>query len=110
MLLRLSCPPVAWNRLVAALEAADSPTLAGIVRAMLVAAPRSGAAPVALDFTPEQAGAVQRVAAGLGLDLPATPVPADPDPAGWAAVPTERAAGGAAAKAIERAHQRQRVG
>ena len=110
MLLRLSCPPVAWNRLVAAVEAADSPTLAGVVRAMLAAAPRSGTAPVALALTPEQAGAVQRVAAGLGLDLPARPVSAEPSPSGWATVPAERAEGVAAAEAIVRAHQRPRVG
>ena len=111
MLLRLSCPPTDWTRLGFALEAEGSPTLAGIVRAMLATAPRSDeATPIALAFTPQQAGAVQRVAAGLGLELPATPVAADPDPAGWAAGPAERAEAVAAAEAIVRAHQRQRTG
>ena len=111
MLLRISCPPADWTRLAAALEAADSPILAGIVRAMLAAAPRSDvAAPVALAFTPQQAGAAQQAAATIGLDLPATPVAADPDPAGWAAASAERAEAVAAAGAIVRAHRRQRAG
>ncbi len=110
MLLRLACPPTDWSRLATALEALDSPALAGTVRAMLVEAPRSDqAAPVALAFTPQQAGALQRVAAALGLDLPATPIAADADAAGWTTAPAERAAAVAAAEAILRAHQRQRA-
>ena len=111
MLLRLSCPPADWTRLAAALEAADSPILAGIVRAMLAAAPRSDvAAPVALAFTPQQAGAVQQAATSLGLDLPATPVAEVPDPAGWVAAPAERAEAVAAAEALLRIRRRQRIG
>ena len=108
MLLRLACPSSNWVSLAAALDAADSPILAGVVHALLAAAPRSSATEaVALAFTPEQAGELQRVAATLDLSLPARPVFGEPDPAGRAA-PAERAAAVAAAEAIVRAHQRQR--
>ena len=109
MLLRLACPPSDWTRLAAALDAADSPILARVVRTMLAAASRPRAAEdAALIFTVEQAGELQRVAASLGLSLPATPVVDRPDPPGWATAPAERAAAVAAAEAIVRAHQRQR--
>jgi len=110
MLLRLSCSPTDWRRLAAALDAADSPILAGTVRALLAAAPRTDeAAPVPLAFTPQQAGELQRVAAGFGLALPATPVADERYLAGSATTPAERAEAVAAAAALLRPGQRQRV-
>ena len=110
MLLRLACPPTDWVRLASALDALVSLTLAGVVRTLLAAAPRSaGTEPVALAFTPQQAGALQRVATALGLDLPAAPIAEGPDSAGWVTAPAERAAAVAAAETILRAHRRQRA-
>jgi hypothetical protein len=113
VLLRLCCPVDDWTRLGSAIEAAGAATLAGILRAVLAAAPRSGGTapvPVALAFTPQQAAALQQAAAGLGLDLPATPVAREPSPAGMVTTPAERAEAAAAAAAIVRGHQRLRVG
>jgi len=85
MLLRLTCSAADWGRLVAELEADGSSILAGIVRSLLTTAVSATPAGerVALAFTPAQAGALQRVAAGFGLELPATPVPARRDEKGW---------------------------
>ena len=110
MLLRLACPPADWVRLAAALETADSPILANVVRTVLAAAPPAAPTePVALAFTPAQAGELQRAAAGLGLSLPATPIAEGLDAAGWAAPAAERAAAVAAAEEIVRAHGRRRA-
>ena len=110
MLLRLTCSRSDWTGFAALLKAVDSPILAGVVRELVAAAPERGAAEaVALNFTPEQAGKLQQVAAALGLSLPARPVFAEPDPAGWTAATAERAEAVAAAAAIVRAHQRQRA-
>ena len=110
MLLRLACPAADWLRLAAALEAAGSPILAAVVRAVLAAAPRPTAtAPVALAFTPAQVGELQRVGLGLGLNLLATPVVMGPDPAGWVTSLAERAEAVAAAEVILRTRRRDRV-
>jgi hypothetical protein len=110
MLLRLAAPSADWVRLASALDAADSPILAGVVRAMLASSPpAAGIDAVPLLFTPAQAGELQRVAAGLGLSLPATPVIDAPDAAGWVTSAAERAEAVAAADAIIRAHQRRRI-
>ena len=110
MLLRLTCSRSDWTGLAALLEAVASPILAGVVRELVAAAPeRDAAEAVALNFTPEQAGKLQQVAAALGLSLPATPVFAEPELAGWTAAAAERSEAVAAAAAIVRAHQRHRA-
>ena len=110
MLLRLAASPADWDRLAAAVETIGSPTLANFVRAGLAFAPRAvSSEPVALDFTPAQAGALQQVGAALGLTLLARPVMEAPAAAGWVALEVERAEAVAAAEAIVRAHQRRRV-
>lgn len=109
MLLRLACPADDWVRLTAALDAADSPILANIVRSMLASAPPAAATDrVPLAFTPAQAGALQRVGAGIGLSLPATPIFDEAETGGWVAPAAERAAAVATADAIVRAHKRLR--
>ncbi len=110
MLLRLTAAVSDWGRLVAELEAEGSSILAGIVRSMLTTAVSVAPAGerVALAFTPAQAGALQRVGAGFGLELPATPVLAQQDETGWATSQAERAEAVAAAVTIIRTHQRLR--
>lgn len=108
MLLRLAAQPTDWVRLAAALEAVDSFVLANVVRTLLAAAASPTATEaVALAFTPEQAGALQRIGAAIGLSLPATPVAAEPDRAKWVTSAAERAAAVAVADAIIGAHQRR---
>ena len=110
MLLRLTCSPADWARVAAALEVAGSPILANVVRAGLAFGPRSAAGEaMALDFTPEQAGALQLAAAGLGLSLPAKPIAEELGGLGWVASAAERAEAVATAEAIVRAHQRHRA-
>ncbi len=109
MLLRLACPASDWTHLAAALDAADSPILANIVRSLLASAPSVAAADyVPLAFTPAQTGTLQRVAATIGLSLPATPIFEETEADGWVAPAAERAAAVAAADAIVRAHKRLR--
>lgn len=106
MLLRLSASAQDWGRVVFALETLDATILAGTVRSLLAASPRpSGAGSVALAFTPQQAGALQRVGGALGMSLLATPVAADLGP-GWVSAAAERAEAVAAAEVAVRAHQR----
>jgi len=108
MLLRLAAPHTDWTRLTSALEAVDSPVLANVVRTLLAAAPPPTATdPVALSFTPQQAGSLQRIGAALGLSLPATPIAADAHGTEWVTSPAERAAAIAAAETIIGAHQRR---
>ena len=110
MLLRLAAAPADWTRLAAALDAAASPVLAAALRALLAAAPTPTATDkVGLAFTPQQVGELQRVAAGIGLSLPASPAVHQPDAGGWVAPAAERAAAVAAADALVRGHQRRRV-
>ena len=110
MLLRLAATATEWTRLAAALDAASSPVLATVVRAMLAAAPTSTATDrVGLAFTPQQVGELQRVAADIGLSLPASPAVHPPDAGGWVAPAAERAAAVAAADALVRGHHRRRV-
>ena len=110
MLLRLTCSLADWARLAATLETTGSPILANVVRAGLAFGRRSvtGEA-MALDFTPQQAGAVQLAAADLGLSLPATPIAEQSGALGWVTSAAERAEAVAAAEAIVRAHQRHRA-
>ena len=109
MLLRLTLPAADWVRLAAALEAADSLILAGVVRAVLASSPAPMVDALPLHFTPAQTGELQRIAAGLGFSLLATPVAEAPDAAGWVSAAAERAEAVAAAVAIVGAHQRRRV-
>src|SRR5688572_3974531 len=110
MLLRLTLPAVEWVRLAAAIEAAGSLVLAGVVRAVLAASlPTPTIEAVPLLFTPAQTGELQRIAAALDLSLLATPVAEAPDAGGWVTSAAERAEAIAAADAIVRAHQRRRV-
>ncbi|MDP9358625.1 MAG: hypothetical protein M3Q71_21240 [Chloroflexota bacterium] len=109
MLLRLACPAADWTRLAAALDEADSPILANVVRSLLASAPGTAATDhVPLAFTPAQAGALQRVGASIGLSLPATPIFDEAEAAGWVAPAAQRAAAVATADAIVRAHKRLR--
>ena len=110
MLLRLTLPAADWVRLAAALEAADSLILAGVVRAVLASSlPTTTIQAVSLLFTPAQTGELQRTATTLGLSLLATPVAEAPDAGGWVTSAAERAEAVAAADAIVRAHQRRRI-
>ena len=112
MLLRLTCTPADWRRVASALDATNVGTLASIVRTLLASAAseQTGGA-VALAFTPAQTGHIQRVAAGLGLSLPATLATLESETATseWIAPPAERAEAVAAAMAIIRVHQRRQV-
>ena len=110
MLLRLSISVADWVRIVAALEAAELTILAGVVRTLLATEASSATAGerVPLEFTPAQAAALQQIAAGLALDLPATPILSGPGQGTWITAPAERAEAVAAAVSILRTHQRLR--
>jgi hypothetical protein len=108
MLLRLTAPVADWARMATALDAVGSPVLAGTVRAQLNDGPRSDSTEsVPLTVTPAETAALQRVAAALGMHLPAAIAAAEPDAADWVAPEAERQAAAAAADAIVRAHQRR---
>ncbi len=107
MLLRISLPATDWIRLASGLEAAGSPVLAGIVRTMVGAVAPATSDVLALQFTPEQAGGLQKTAAALGLRVPVTPVAPEPESDGWTATLAERAEAVAAADALLRSHQRR---
>jgi len=109
LMLRLSASAQDWGRVVFALETLDSAILAGTIRSLLAAPPRpSGAGSVALAFTPQQAGALQKVGGALGMSLLATPVMGEPGP-GWSSAAAERAEAVAAAEVAIREHQRARA-
>lgn len=107
MLLRISFPVTDWIRLASGLEAAGSPVLAGTVRTMVSVATPTTSDVVALQFTPEQAGGLQKTAASLGLRVLVTPVAAELAADGWTATLAERAEAVAAADALLRSHHRR---